>query len=167
VTEDMDPKATDDAALSNKQHVIGIKTAHYAAPNWIAVDRAVEAGKIAGMKDMLNVMSKFLNMGMSLDDVITKSSWNPAPQIKREELGHLPAGAIADIAVLRVAKGDFGFVDVYGARMKGSQKLVAELTLRDGKVVWDLNGITREDGDKLGDYSPPGMGAGTGRCREG
>ena len=52
---------------------------------------------------------------------------------------------VADIAVFRLEKGSFGFVDMYGARLKGTQKLAAELTLRDGKVVYDLNGITRPD----------------------
>ncbi len=104
----------------------------------------------AGMKNMLNVMSKFLNIGMALDDVIGRSTWNPAREIKHEEVGHLSVGAPADIAVLRLQHGSFGFVDVYGARMRGSQKLVCELTVREGKVVYDLNGITREDWDKLG-----------------
>ena len=99
----------------------------------------------AGMKDMLNVMSKFLNMGLSLEDVILRSTWNPAREIHREELGHLSVGAPADIAVLRVEKGKFGFVDMYGARLPGTQRLVAELTLRDGKVVYDLNGLSRPD----------------------
>src|SRR5206468_12752012 len=99
---------------------------------------------------MLNVMSKFLNMGMSLDEVVVRSTWHPAREIKREELGNLSVGSPADVAVLSVAKGDFGFVDVSGARMKGTQKLICEMTLREGKVVWDLNGITRQDWDKLG-----------------
>ena len=103
----------------------------------------------AGMKDMLNVMSKFLIMGMSLDEVVLRSTWHPAREIKREELGNLSVGAPADVAVLRLVKGDFGFVDVNGARNRGGEKLVGELTVRDGKVVWDLNGITREDWDKL------------------
>jgi len=110
----------------------------------------------AGMKDMLNVMSKFLNIGMKLDDVILRSTWNPARQIKREELGHLSPGAGADIAVLRLEKGNFGFVDVNGARMKGSERLTAELTVRAGRVVWDLNGLSREDWDKLGKYNAQG-----------
>jgi dihydroorotase len=110
----------------------------------------------AGMKDMLNVMSKFLNLGMAIDDVILRSTWNPAREIRREELGHLTPGAPADLAVLRLREGDFGFVDVYGARMKGTQKLECELTVRDGRVVWDLNGMTREDWDKLGRYGPQG-----------
>lgn len=99
----------------------------------------------AGMKDMLNVMGKFLALGESLDDVIRQSTWNPAREIKREELGNLSVGATADVAVLRVEKGDFGFVDMYGARLKGQQRLMCELTLRAGKVVYDLNGITRPD----------------------
>jgi dihydroorotase len=111
----------------------------------------------AGMKSMLNVMSKFLNMGMPVDDVIGRSTWNPAREIKHEELGNLSVGAPADIAVLRLEHGDFGFVDINGARLRGHQKLICELTVRDGKVVYDLNGITREDWDKLGpDYKAQG-----------
>src|SRR6266849_8284864 len=103
-----------------------------------------------GMKDMLNVMSKFLNMGESIDRVIAQSTWHPAREIKMEELGNLSVGAPADIAVLRVERGNFGFVDVNGARMKGTQKLDCELTVRNGLVVYDLNGISREDWNKLG-----------------
>jgi dihydroorotase len=51
-----------------------------------------------------------------------------------------------------VLNGNFGFVDIDGARMRGNQKLLCELTVRDGKVVYDLNGITREDWDKLGPH---------------
>lgn len=99
----------------------------------------------AGMKDMLNVMDKFLAMGMSVDDVILRSTWNPAREIRREELGHLSPGAVADVAVLKLEKGSFGFVDMNGARLRGTQRLTCELTLRDGKVVYDLNGLTRPD----------------------
>jgi dihydroorotase len=254
--EDMDPQATAEQARKFKDVVVGIKTAHYAGPEWTAVERAVEAAALAnipvmvdfgefrperpfqelvlkklrpgdiythtylgavpmlddkgrvlpylfeakkrgvifdvghgggsflfrqavpavrqgfvpdsistdlhgnsmnsGMKDLLNLMSKFLNMGMALDDVIARATWNPAREIKREELGHLSVGAIADIAVLRVLKGDFGFVDVYGARLAGTQKLACELTVRNGLVVYDLNGITRENWDKLGRYFAQG-----------
>src|SRR5437868_5839009 len=47
----------------------------------------------AGMKDMLNVMSKFLALGLLLDDVVRMSTWNPAREIKQEGLGHLSVGA--------------------------------------------------------------------------
>ena len=46
----------------------------------------------AGMKDMLNVMSKFLALGLPLDQVIRLSTWNPAREIKQEDLGHLSPG---------------------------------------------------------------------------
>jgi dihydroorotase len=103
----------------------------------------------AGMKDMLNVMSKFLALGMKLDKVIALSTWNPAREIQHEELGHLSPGAIADISVLRVEKGKFGFTDQNGARLDGNEKLLCELTFKDGKLVYDLNGLTRERWDKI------------------
>ncbi len=103
----------------------------------------------SGMKNMLNVMSKFLALGLTLDQVIERSTWNPAREIKHEELGHLSVGAIADVAVLRVDRGKYGFTDSFGARKAGTQLLVCELTLRDGRVVYDLNGLTRPEWDKL------------------
>jgi dihydroorotase len=103
----------------------------------------------AGMKDMLNVMSKFLALGLSLDEVVKLSTWNPARQIKQEGLGHLSVGAVADVAVLSLEKGNFGFVDSFGGRLRGTQKLVCEMTLRDGKVVYDLNGLARPDWETL------------------
>jgi dihydroorotase len=95
----------------------------------------------AGMKDMTNVMSKFLAMGMSLPQVIAASTWKPAQVINRQELGHLSVGAEADVAVFNLRLGDFGFLDVRNRVLKGTQKLEAELTIRAGRVVWDLNGI--------------------------
>ena len=116
----------------------------------------------AGMKDMSNLMSKFLVLGLPLKDVVAKSTWNPAREIRREDLGNLSPGAVADVAVLRVEHGDFGYTDMYGARLKGNQRLVCELTLRDGKVVWDLDGITRPDWTTLPpDYRQSGNCAGT------
>ena len=95
-----------------------------------------------GMKDLTNVLSKFINMGMSVQDAITRATWAPANVINRKELGNLSVGAEADIAVFNVRKGDFGFMDVRGTKLKGTQKLEAELTIRAGKIVWDLNGIS-------------------------
>jgi dihydroorotase len=103
----------------------------------------------AGMKDMLNVMSKFLNLGMTLQDVVLRSTWNPAQEIKRPDLGHLSVGSVADLSVLRVQKGNFGFVDVGGGRLRAAERLECELTLRQGQVVWDLNGISRPPWEQL------------------
>jgi len=96
----------------------------------------------AGMKDMTNVMSKFLALGMQLKDVIERSTWAPAKVIKRTDLGHLSVGAEADIAVFNLREGKFGFTDVRKVSVVGTKKLEAELTLRAGKIMWDLNGIS-------------------------
>jgi dihydroorotase len=242
---DMQAKPTAEMALQHKGLIIGIKTAHFAGPEWTPVEQAVEAGTIAnipvmvdfgtnrkerpmselvtkklrpgdiythaysglrneqdetghvnpamiearkrgvifdvghgggsfawriavpaikqgflpdsistdlhtnsmnsGMKDIDNVMSKFLAMGLTVQQVVAESTWNPAREIHREDLGNLSPGAGADVTVLRLAQGSFGYTDMYGARLQSNRKLICELTLRDGKVVWDLNGITRPD----------------------
>lgn len=96
----------------------------------------------AGMKDFLNVMSKFLNMGIPLKEVFKRGSWYPAKSIGRDDLGHLGVGAVADIAVLRLREGTFGYIDARNNLLKGDKKLEAELTVKDGKIVWDLNGLS-------------------------
>ena len=95
----------------------------------------------SGMKNMLNVMSKYLNIGMSIPEVIARGSWNAAQSIKREDLGNLSEGSVADIAVLGIINGKFGFVDSGQNRIEGDRKLEAELTVRAGRIVWDLNGL--------------------------
>jgi dihydroorotase len=111
-------------------------------PDSISTDLHIDSMN-SGMKDMDNLMSKFLALGLSLDDVIRRSTWNPAREIQHPELGNLSVGSPADVTVLRLESGKFGFTDMYGARLDGKQKLVCELTVRNGKVVYDLNGITR------------------------
>ena len=98
----------------------------------------------SGMKSMLNIMSKYLNMGMPVEDIILRATWNPAKSIKRYDLGNLSEGAVADIAVLSLLNGNFGFIDAGGIKLEGNRKLEAELTIRAGKIVWDLNGIAAQ-----------------------
>lgn len=243
----MDPKMTAIVAKQYKEYVVGFKVAHFSGPEWIPVDRAVEAGKLTNMpviidfggnnpplsieelfmkhlrpgdiythtyallegnvrepvvdemsgkvkpfvweaqkrgiifdvgyggasfnftqaipaikagflpntistdlhtgsmntsmKDQLGVMSKFLLMGMDLNAVIKASTWTPAQVIKHEELGNLSEGAIADIALLNLRQGSFGFYDKTGYKIEGRQKFECEMTIKGGKVVYDLNGI--------------------------
>ncbi len=99
----------------------------------------------AGMKSMTNVMSKILNFGIPLDDVIAMSTWNPAKQIKRPQLGNLDTGAEADVTVLRLDRGAFGFIDSAGAKKMGDRLLLCEMTIRKGLVAWDLNGHAAPD----------------------
>jgi dihydroorotase len=95
----------------------------------------------AAMKNMLNVMSFFLAMHMSLPEVIKASTWSPAREIHHEELGNLSVGAPADVAVLNVREGNFGYWDRNGYKIEGKQRLECEMTIRGGSIVYDLNGI--------------------------
>jgi dihydroorotase len=246
---DMDAKATADMALKHKDVVVGIKSAHYQGPEWISVDRAVEAGTAAkipvmvdfgyfrverpyyklvterlrpgdisthmfrgpvpyvdengklldyleqarargvlfdvghgggsfvfrnavpavqqgfypdtistdlhtgsmngAMMDMPTTMSKFLAMGVPLPEVIRQSTANPAKAIQHPELGHLGVGADADIAVLRVLQGSFRYADGSRGILEGDKRLMCEMTLKGGSVVWDWNARTGTDYRKL------------------
>ncbi len=76
----------------------------------------------AGMKDFPDTMSKILNLGAPLQKVIEMSTWNPAKEIHHEELGHLTPGAVADVTLLQLQKGEFGFLDSAGARFDGTRR---------------------------------------------
>ena len=99
----------------------------------------------SGMKDMLDIMSKFLNMGMDLEDIVSRATWSSALSIKREDLGNLSEGTVADVVVLSLREGEFGFIDTKRNKLTGTKKLEAELTIREGKVVWDLNGMAANE----------------------
>jgi len=125
-------------------------------PDSISTDLHISSMN-AGMKDMLNVMDKFLAMGQSVDNVIRWSTWNPAREIHHEELGNLSVGSPADVAVLSVERGNFGFTDMYGARTNGNQKLECQMTVKDGRIVYDLNGLSRPEWKTLPkDYTAVG-----------
>ena len=248
---DMDPRRTADLARAHADKIVGIKTAHYEQPDWVSVDRSIEAGVLAdlpvmvdfgyfrrerpyyqlvgqklrpgdisthcfrgpvpcvgangkvlpylvearkrgvlfdvghgagsfvfanvapcirqgfypdvistdlhhlsmnrGMLDMTTTMSKFLVMGMPLFDVIRTSTIAAARAIGHPEHGHLSVGAAADVAVLTLLRGSFGFMDSFGGTLKGDERLCCELTLKDGQAVWDWNGRSGVDYREMGD----------------
>jgi len=102
----------------------------------------------SAMKDMMNVMSKFMALGMSLEDVIRTATWNAAKAIKHNELGNLKAGNPADLAIFRIREGEFGFMDSAGKSIAGNKKLETEMTIKAGKIVWDLNGLSAKKLEK-------------------
>jgi len=103
--------------------------------------------------NMTTTMSKLLNIGLSMDQVIERSTVNAASAIRRSDLGHLSEGAVADIAVLEIEKGKFGFVDSGGNRLIGDRRIRCLLTLRAGKVVWDADGLSLVDWQNAGRYT--------------
>lgn len=105
---------------------------------------------VGGMMDMPSLMSKFLAMGMPLDEVIRASTWNPAQQIQRDDLGHLSVGAVADIAAFRMLQGEFRYRDARNGAITGRQRLHADLTIKDGRVIWDWNSLSGVDYQDLG-----------------
>ena len=109
-------------------------------PDSLSTDLHVDSMNSA-TKDLLNVGSKMMAIGLSLKEVVTEMTWHPARQIKREDLGNLSPGSVADVAVLSVATGKFGFTDMVNTRVNGTKKLVDELTIKGGKIVYDLNGL--------------------------
>jgi len=125
-------------SLAYSQAIPAVKSGLY--PHAISTD--LHIGSMNGaMKDMLTTMSKFLAMGMDLQSVIKASTWLPAQVIKREELGSLTVGSEADIAILNIRKGRFGLFDYTGQKIETDKKLECEMTIRAGRIVYDLNGI--------------------------
>ena len=125
-------------SFSFSQAIPAIKNGFY--PNSISTDLHTGSMNNA-MKDQLSVMSKFLVMGMNLRDVIKAATWNPAREIKREELGNLSVGSVADVAILNLREGKFGYFDYTGYKIEGNKKLECEVTIKGGKIVYDLNGL--------------------------
>jgi dihydroorotase len=108
----------------------------------------------AGMKNLLNVADKMLALGQTIPQVFEEMTEAPAHEVRHDELGNLSAGAPADVAIFSVERGKSGLVDMYNRRKDGDRKLVCQLTVRAGKVVYDLNGISSDpwNGPATSDY---------------
>lgn len=110
-------------------------------PDSISTDLHVDSAT-GVMLNLPNVMSKMLALGVPLPEVIRESTTNPATEIGHPELGQIAIGSVADIAVLRIDHGDFGYADLAGGKVSGTERIVPEMTIRAGRVVFDLNART-------------------------
>ena len=124
-------------SFSFSQAIPAMKAGFY--PNSISTD--MHAGIKGEMKNILDIMSEFLALGMSIREVIGTVTWNPAREIRHEELGNISKGAIADIAILKVINDNSGFYDHGGNKIDGTKKFVCEMTTRAGKIVYHTNRI--------------------------
>jgi dihydroorotase len=103
--------------------------------------------------DMMTTLSKFLNMGVPVEQLVERVTVRAARAIKRPELGTLSEGGLADIAVIEMQTGRFGFLDAGHSRLQGDRRLRAVITIREGRVVWDSEGLSRTDWSQAGPYT--------------
>jgi dihydroorotase len=112
------------------------------SPDSISTD--LHIGNVNGpVVDMITTMSKLLSIGMPLQETIYRSTVTPAREIGHPELGTLTVGAEADIALLTLEEGEFGYSDCGHAKYIGSKKLSCNLTIRAGEVVYDPSGMAQ------------------------
>jgi len=129
-------------------------------PDSISTDAHLES-IIGPAVNMTNVMSKFLAMGVPLEDVIRRSSVNPAREINRTDLGTLSVGRPADIAVFQVLHGNFGYMDDGFARMNGDVQVIDRMTIVGGRIVYDPSGLSMVEWRKAPKqyFTPPKLGS--------
>lgn len=117
-------------------------------PNSISTDlHGMNA--VGPVVNMLNVMSKFLCLGMPLEDVIQRSTVNPAREIRHPELGTLTVGGPADIAVIELKKGKFSYSDTSAGKIHGDKKLQCVMTVCNGTIVYDPSGLSKPEWEKI------------------
>ena len=121
-------------------------------PDTISTDMHVNS-IINNQASMPEVMSRLLACGMKLDDIIKKSTLDPAIKIGHPELGTLSESAIADIAILNINNGNFGLTDNGSGIRKylTNKRINCEMTIKDGEILWDLNGRSRDHWE----WTPP------------
>jgi dihydroorotase len=104
-------------------------------PDTISTDIGLANWK-ATVHSMTETMSKFLAVGLSLEDVILRTTANPAKALgMADTLGAIAVGRDADLSVLDVVEGDWQFTDSSGARFPGTQAIVPVVTIRAGEVI--------------------------------
>jgi dihydroorotase len=96
--------------------------------------------------DQLTTMSKFLSLGVPLDQVIAASTLNAAMALKRPELGSLKPGSVGDASVLFLAEGAFEYDDVVGERLIGTRKLGSAGVVVGGRWWFPADGVRPRHG---------------------
>jgi dihydroorotase len=105
-----------------------------ATPDTISSDIHAVSINTPGYPTLPNVMSKFLNLGMPLEDVVAKATVEPARIIGRVAgLGTLRIGAPADVAIFDLVDGPVEFVDTRNNKRSGTKKLAPALTVKGGR----------------------------------
>lgn len=128
------------------------------APDTVSTDLYMDnvCGPLLGLN---HVMSKFFNMGLSLEALIEKVTSAPARILKHPELGSLHPGACADVAILKASSAPVCFADSGNARMHGTRRIETSATIRAGKVVYDPYAMFLPDWERAPEayWTAPGI----------
>ena len=107
-------------------------------PDTISTDLTFTSATYGPVWDLLTTMSKLLHFGMSLDDIVARATAAPAKILGYDgTVGTLKPGANADIAVLELRDGNFELKDSEGSTITAKRRLIAQITLRDGRVCYE------------------------------
>ncbi len=107
-------------------------------PDTISTDLTMTSATYGPVWDLLTTMSKLLHFGMSLDDLVARATAAPAKILGYQgTVGTLQPGANADIAVLELRDGNFELKDSEGSTVTAKRRLIAQMTLRDGRVWYE------------------------------
>jgi dihydroorotase len=85
--------------------------------------------------NLATTVSKFLYLGLSLNEALSKVTLTPAKLLGiDEELGNLRKGSIADVSIFKLKKGNFSFLDTVGKTVVGNRLLKPAAVVKGGKV---------------------------------
>jgi dihydroorotase len=151
VTTVADPKATQTVIRRSRTQVLAAAArAPMEDVPGSGMNRETVTTRQASMTRMLSLR---LNQGVELPRLIEDATVRAAKAIGHEELGVLREGAAADVALFTVERGDFSLVNDNDRRVAARARIVCVMTIRNGDVVWDLNGLSIREWTQAGAYT--------------
>jgi predicted amidohydrolase len=107
-------------------------------PDTISTDLTMTTATKGPVWDLPTTMSKLLHFGMALPDIIRRATSAPAKILGYEgTVGTLKPGANADISLFELRDGNFDLTDSEGTTVTAKRRLIAQMTLRDGRVRYE------------------------------
>ena len=105
-------------------------------PDVISSDMNYSGSFLQPLHSLPRVLSKYLDFGMSLEQVLDAAVTRPAELIGRPELASMTVGTPADVAIFELRKKPVSYFDVNGNTFDGTQVLVPMMTFKDGECMY-------------------------------
>ena len=105
-------------------------------PDVISSDNNTSSWFIQPMHALPRILSKFIDFGMSLEDVIRAATSSPAKLIRRPELGSMAEGSTADVCIFRLKDKELHYTDINGHHFTGKHAIVPMMTFKGGKCMY-------------------------------